>query len=228
MIENNNAFAEFLTQVPVFKKFNNRDRNDLAQLATWKKYDKGELVAHVGDEWPYVMVIAEGEIRGMKISPEGRLLNTLKIQKGEGFWNPSIFDGLPLLGSIEVWEPSEIYLWHKDLIIPFLKENPDAIWQINLELVKHLRNKSELIENFAFSTISRRLARLLLDQFEGVTETSITRNMSLEEIGTIIGTTPIMICKHISRFAEKGLITVSRSEFILSNKVALKEIANEV
>ena len=123
-------------------------------------------------------------------------------------------------------QQSRILLWHKDAIFPILLRSPQAIWQINIELAKHLRNKSNLIENFAFSTIRRRLARLLLDQFEGVDEPSITRSMSLEEIGTLIGTTPIMICKHISRLAESGLITVSRSEFTLSDRSELEKMAS--
>ena len=226
MINNFETLQEFLMQVPVFKELSNQDIKELSQRSICKDYNKGKFIAHAGAIWPYVMVIADGEIRGVKISSEGRALNTLTIKKGEGFWNPSVFDDLPLLGSIEVWEPSRVYLWHKDVILPFLLPNSQAIWQINIELVKQLRYKSELIGNFAFSTISRRLARLLLDQFEGDNEPSITRNMSLEEIGTIIGTTPIMICKHISRFAESGLITVSRSEIKLSDKSALEKIAN--
>lgn len=226
MSNKNKTLAEFLLQISVFDKFNYQDRATLSQLAVSKNYVKGEYIVHSGDEWPYVLVIAEGEIRGVKMSSEGRLLETLKIQKGEGFWNPSLFDGLPMFGSVEAWEPSKIILWHKDVIFPLLMRNPEAMWQLNLEFVKHLRKKSELVEDFAFSTINRRLARLLLDQFEGVTETSITRNLSLEEIGARVGTTPIMICKHISRFAESGLISVSRTEFKLSNKVALEEVAN--
>ena len=226
MVNDPKTISGFLRNVPVFKELDDNNLDELSHNSIWKDYSKGETIAYAGETWPYVMVIAKGEIRGIKISPEGRALNTLTISKGEGFWNPSIFDNLPLLGSIEVWEQSRILLWHKDAIFPILLRSPQAIWQINIELAKHLRNKSNLIENFAFSTIRRRLARLLLDQFEGVDEPSITRSMSLEEIGTLIGTTPIMICKHISRLAESGLITVSRSEFTLSNRSALEKLAN--
>ncbi len=220
------TLTELLSKVAVFDKFDSRDQAILAQLAVWKNYKKGDYIVHAGDVWPYVVVVATGEIRGIKMSTEGRLLETLKIQKGEGFWNPSFFDGLPISGSVAVWKPTKIYLWHKDEITSLLMKNPVAMWQLNFEFVKHLRKKSELIEDFAFSTINRRLARLLLDQFKGVTDTSITRSLSLEEIGAMVGTTPIMICKHISRFSEAGYISVSRSEFELNNKAALEAIAN--
>lgn len=217
---------DLLRNVPVFEKFDSRDQADLAQLAVWKVYEKGDYIVHAGQVWPYVMVVATGEIRGIKMSSEGRLLETLKVKEGEGFWNPSFFDGLQMAGSVAVWEPTKIFLWHKDDIVPILMKNSEAMWQLSFEFVKHLRRKSELIEDFAFSTINRRLARLLLDQFKGVTDSSITRSLSLEEIGTVVGTTPIMICKHISRFSEAGYISVSRSEFELSNRAALEDIAN--
>ena len=226
MSEKKEDLAELLLKIAESRKLNSQDRATLAQLAIWKDYDKGEYIVHAGEVFPYALFIATGEIRGIKMSSEGRLLETLKVQKGEGFWNPSFFDGLPMSGSVAVWEPTKIYLWHKDEIVPILMKNPEAMWQLNFEFVKHLRKKSELIEDFAFSTINRRLARLLLDQFKGVTDTSITRSLSLEEIGAVVGTTPIMICKHISRFSEAGYISVSRSEFELSNKPALEEIAN--
>jgi len=65
----------------------------------------------------------------------------------------------------------------------------------------------------------------LLNQFEGTAEAPIARNMSLEEIGAMIGTTPVMVCKHLYRFTENGLINVSRSEFELSNQLGLEKIA---
>ena len=226
MSEKKEDLAELLLKIEVFKKFNSQDRDTLAQLAIWKNYDKGEYIVHAGEVFPYALVVAAGEIRGIKMSSGGRLLETLKIQEGHGFWNPSLFDGVQMAGSVEVWEPSKIYLWHKDVLFPVLQKNPEAMWELNLEFIKHLRQKSELVEDFAFSTISRRLARFLLDQFEGGADTSVSRDLSLEKIGAAIGTTPIMICKHLSRFTEAGLITVSRSEFELSNELGLKKISD--
>ena len=42
---------------------------------------------------------------------------------------------------------------------------------------------------------------------------------------TMIGTTPVMVCKQIYRFAEIGLINVSRTEFRLTDQPGLEEIA---
>jgi len=80
-----------------------------------------------------------------------------------------------------------------------LQKNPEALWELNSELIRRIRQKSELVESIYFTTIACRLARFLLKQFEGTTEAPIARNMSLEEIGAEIGTTPVMVCKHLSR-----------------------------
>jgi CRP-like cAMP-binding protein len=228
MSEKKENLAELMLQFPVFNKFNSRDRETLARSAISKKYNKGEYIVHAGEVFPYVLIIESGEIRGIKISTEGRLLETLKIQAGKGFWNPSLFDEKNMSGSVEVWEPSKIYLIHKNVIFPMLKNNPEAMWELNLEFINHLRQKSEMVEDFAFSTISRRLARFLLDQFDGMEDSLISRELSLKEIGATIGTTPIMICKHLSRFTEAGLIVVSRSEFELSNKLGLEKISDSL
>jgi hypothetical protein len=45
-------------------------------------------------------------------------------------------------------------------------------------------------------------------------------------MGAIIGTTSVMVCKQIYRFAENGLINVSRTEFQLTDQPGLEEIAD--
>ena len=44
-------------------------------------------------------------------------------------------------------------------------------------------------------------------------------------MGSIIGTTPVMVCKQLYRFAENGLINVSRTEFQLTDQTGLERIA---
>ena len=89
MVNDPKTISGFLRNVPVFKELDDNNLDELSHNSIWKDYSKGETIAYAGETWPYVMVIAKGEIRGIKISPEGRALNTLTISKGEGFWNPT-------------------------------------------------------------------------------------------------------------------------------------------
>jgi len=218
--------AELLIHFPVFAKLSIQERAELARLAVRRCYEKGEYVANCGDVWPYVLIIEYGEINALKHSPEGRSLGTLKLQAGEEFWSPSFFSEVPLPASLEVWKPCAVYLLHREHVLPILRNNSEAIWKLCLGLVQRLHQKSGLIEELAFSSFAGRLARLLLDQFDGRDDSYVSRDQSLDEMGAIIGTTPVMVCKQIYRFAENGLINVSRTEFQLTDQDGLEKIAS--
>lgn len=217
--------VKLLIRFPVFSKLRSQEQADLARLAIRRCYEKGEYVANSGDSWPYVIIIDYGEINALKRSPEGRSLGTLRLQAGEEFWSPSFFNEVPLPASLEVWKPSAIYLFHRDHVLPVLRNNSEAMWELCLGLSQRLHQKSGLIEELAFSSIAGRLARLLLDRFDARDDSYVGRDLSLDEMGAIIGTTPVMVCKQISRFAENGLINVRRTEFQLTDPDGLEKIA---
>ena len=77
----------------------------------------------------------------------------------------------------------------------------------------------------AFQPISGRLARLLLDDFESTGNAAIARHLTLEEMAARVGTTREMVCRALYRFADKKLIDVTRTEFALTDKDGLRQIA---
>ena len=218
--------VKLLARFPVFAKLSHQEQAQLAQIAVRKSYQRGEYVAHSGDVWPYVIIIDYGEIHAMKMSPAGRSFGTLKLQAGEEFWSPTLFNGIPLPATLEVWKPSAIYFLHQEQVLPLVQKNTAAMWELSKGLAQRLHQKSELIEEIAFSSVAGRLARLLLDQFDGRGNSHVGRDLSLDEMGAIIGTTPVMVCKPIYRFAENGLINVSRTEFQLTDQPGLEEVAD--
>jgi len=57
------------------------------------------------------------------------------------------------------------------------------LWELSLGLARRLVQKSEFIEEMAFSSIAGRLARLLLDQLQENADSQIEGNLSLDEMG---------------------------------------------
>ena len=92
-------------------------------------------------------------------------------------------------------------------------------------MIKRTRQASGFVEELTFRPVASRLAQLLLKQFEGTDDNCLTRDLSLDEMGAIISTTPVMVCKQLYRFAENGFITVSRTEFQLKDQTGLEKVA---
>lgn len=173
-----------------------------------------------------MFVVETGVIGVLKLSSEGRNLGALRLGSGDFFISPSFFDHGPLPASLEVKEACSILVWHQSQVLPLIKGNPEVLWGLCLLLVQRMRQASEYVEELAFQPVTGRLARLLLDQFKESDDPHIARQFTLDEMSTRIGTTPVMVCKMLSRFAANGLIKVSRTEFELLNRVDLEQLAD--
>jgi len=210
----------------IFSRLEEDERATLLKFALQKKYEKGDFIAHYGDIWPYFAFVSSGTVNVIKLSAEGRKLGGLKLHQGDEFWSPSLFDGEPLPAALEMVQDGVITILHRDHILPIIRQKPQALWELLMLLIGRMRQASGFVEGLTFHPVASRLARFLLKQFESSSSGFIARELSLDEMGAIIGTTPVMVCKHIYRFAEEGLINVSRTEFQLLDQARLEEVAD--
>jgi CRP-like cAMP-binding protein len=213
--------------VTIFRRLATSEKAQLAELAIEKRIERGEILAHYGEVWPYVMLVESGAISVLKLSPEGRNLGALKLESGDIFLTPSFFDDGPLPASLEVKDAGIVHIWPREEIREVLQQNREALWDLCLWLAGRIRQASEYVEELAFQPVHGRLARLLLDQFKVGDDTQVERELTLDEMSTMIGTTPVMVCKMLSRFAAEGLVKVSRTKFELLDRPELEKRAGK-
>ncbi len=195
----------------------------LAGEAILKRYRAGEFLARAGDLWPYLFLVAEGSLKAVKDSSEGRSLVVTELGAGEIFWGLAFFqEGLPNPVSLQVNRPAVIYMWQRDDILPFLLENGRLTWEISRLMVSRMLLASEVIEGLAFQPVAGRLARLLLEQYPADRQ-SAERHLTLDEMAARIGTTREMVCRILYKFAEQGAIQINRTEFIFKDRGLLEE-----
>jgi CRP-like cAMP-binding protein len=99
-------------------------------------------------------------------------------------------------------------------------------WELCRLMIQRMQRASVIVEELAFQPIAGRLASLLLDHFESAGDTSIHRHLTLDEMAARVGTTREMVCRALYRFADKKLINVTRTEFVLTDKDGLAHIAD--
>ena len=99
--------TEFLRTHPVFASLNESTRSLLEKNAVRRELKKGETLVVQGDVWPYLFLVAAGELDAVKVSGEGRNLLVTTFGTGELFWGLAFFqDGAPLLATLEAHVPS--------------------------------------------------------------------------------------------------------------------------
>jgi CRP-like cAMP-binding protein len=217
---------ELLQVHSVFASLDEAVRSLLAMQAVRRELKKGERLVEQGDVWPYLFLVAKGELDAVKVSSEGRNLLVTTFGEGELFWGLAFFqDGAPLLATLEAHVPSRVYLWPRQFIEPVFIEHGRMSWELCRLMIQRMQRASTIVEELAFQPVSGRLARLLLDDFESAGEPAIARHLTLDEMAARIGTTREMVCRALYRFAGKKLIDVTRTEFVLTDKDGLARVA---
>jgi CRP/FNR family transcriptional regulator, cyclic AMP receptor protein len=213
---------------PVFASLDPDRRKELAGQATIRRLRKGEALVMQGDIWPYLFLVAEGEMDAVKVSSEGRNLLITTFGPGELFWGVAFFqDRAPMLVTLEAHCPAEILLWRREDIEPVFLKNGRMAWELCALMVQRMQRASTIVEELAFQPVAGRLAHLLLEHFEDAGDNTISRLLTLDEMAARIGTTREMVCRVLYRFADRKLIDIKRTEFYLADKAGLRHIAED-
>jgi CRP-like cAMP-binding protein len=219
--------SERLQVLPVFSKLSPLDRFELLRLGRRQTYGRGDFVCQQGDVWPNVVYINWGRVQLIMLSQDGKRQLIFEVGEGELFWGHSLFDDLPMPAALEVKDKCELYLWTKEVLAPRLSRNPAALWDLIRVQSQTMRRAREIIYGFAFHPAAGRLARLLLSRYAPADGQTAARDLTLDDMAASVGTTRELVCKLLYRFAEEGMLSLNRTEFVFMDRGKLEELANQ-
>lgn len=209
-----------------FSEFTPERQAELAGLAQRREYPAESFVTLTGERWPYLAVIETGSFLAVKESAEGRALTVLTLERGDVFWGLTFFEEELLMPvSLKVASTGALVSWSRQVLLPFLKEEGEALWALCRQLVGRMQQASAIVEDLAFQPVAGRLAKLLLKQYPEASAEPVPRDMTLDEMAARVGTTREMVCRILYRFADDQLIHISRTEFTLKDKGRLSRLA---
>lgn len=207
----------------LFKNLPKEIQTNLGRSAKKQALATQEIFIHQGEIWPHFFLIADGEINLSKESPEGRIFTITTLKTGDVFWGLAFFhEGAAMPVIVQAKSDCEMYTWRRDQLVPIIKENGVFSWNLSKILVRRMQLASDILDDLAFQPVMARLAGLLLDLFEDSEEQIVAREFTLEDMAARIGTTREMVCRHLYRFAEKGVIDISRTELKIKDRAFLK------
>jgi CRP/FNR family transcriptional regulator len=217
---------EFLGKNAVFSHLQIADLKFLVRESVSRNYKKGERIAHYGDVWPYIFLVGKGKVTAVKESAEGRILTIVTIGPGEIFWGAAFFqEGLPNLAALIADEDCQVFLWSQERILPILLDNGRLSWELSGLLVDRMQRASDIVEELAFQPVAVRLAGFLIDYFKESESERVARDLTLDEIAARVGSTREVVSRILHRFANQGLIEITRTEFSFTDKDALRQLA---
>jgi CRP/FNR family transcriptional regulator, cyclic AMP receptor protein len=213
----------------IFLSLGQQKLGGVAKIAETRRYQSGEWITHYEDVWPYFFFIKQGQVTVVKESFEGRSLVLTTLGAGDVFWGMAFFvenAGMP--ASLHVSKEVELLLWSRERLMPIFLGNGALSWELASLVIQRVQLASEIVQKLAFHPVEGRLARLLLEQTETSNTPTLARDLTLDEMAARIGTTREVVCRFLHRFSDRGLIQISRTEFVVSDSEGLKELALRV
>lgn len=219
-----NSLQETLASIPLFADLPQSILGDIARKAIQRTYKSQEIIVYQEDVWPYLFLVVRGNIHAIKESPGGRAFIATSLKSGDIFWGLAFYiEGAPMPVLLQAKADTQIYIWDRDYLVPIIQGHGDMSWKLCQVMITRMQLASEIVEDLAFQPVMGRLAGLILSEFGDAEDEFKTRELTLEEMASRIGTTREMVCRHLYRFAEKGAIQINRTELKIKNRDLLEK-----
>lgn len=211
-----------LANAPVFGKLSDAARAELAKLAARKEIPRGEFLCRQGEVWACALWVASGRMRWSMLSAGGQEHTLIVVEPGSVFWAPSLFDDEAMPASLAAVKDAVVYIWQRDLLLPLLYRSPEALWEINRTLIHTMRRAREIIYGLAFQPVAGRIANILLT--ESGDSKIVERDWRLDELATMVASTPEVVCRVLHQFADAGLLGITRTRITLYDRPGLERL----
>ena len=215
--------VNLLNNADVLGKFSISQRQRLVSLAARHTLKRGEYLYWQGDLWSNVFFIAAGRMQSVIYSSDGRSFVVSAWEEGSDFWGHSLFDGEPMPSTMEAVQDSVIYTWDGEDVLQILFESPDAIRALLRRKTQMIRKRRETISDLAFQPVTGRLAKLLLERVPA-SEVSADRDLTLDQIASMVASSPEVVCRTLYQLQKNGLLQVTRASITLHDRDALKRL----
>ena len=216
-----------LSTLPLFQSLDTEEIALLANSSLERQFQKGTAIAYAGDIWPYFFIVIDGTIEAQKISPEGRNLLVGIFNSGDVFWGLAFFrEGEPMPVTLQASAASKVNIWSTEILQPIIVCNGRFAWELSRVMVENMIRASSIVDGLAFQPVAGRVAQFLLENYPS-DQQNLPRNLTLAEMASRTGTTREMVCRFLQKFADNGAIDITRTEFSITNRQKLENIANK-
>ena len=225
------AVSELLRKNPLFARVPENDRQRLAELASERRYEKGDFVFREGDPPDFVIAIASGRVKVVKMLPGGREMIVEILGSGDPLGAVAAYESRPYPASAIALEPSSCLLLRRAPFLALLDGNPSLARSLLAGLSVRLVQLTQRLAEVAGSRVEERLALLFLKlaerlgrpQPEGV---MIPLALSRQDLADLSGTTIETCIRIMSRWGRDGVVRTERDGFVLANPEALRRLAD--
>lgn len=217
---------EIIGSIPLFNGLSEQQLGEIRGIARDRFYDKGKEIFAEGDEGDGFYIVASGQVKVFKLSPEGKEHILHIYGPGHSFGEVPVFSGERFPASAETLLKSHLLFFPRTDFVALLSGNPSLCMNLLADLSLRLRQFTIQIENLTLKEVPGRLASYLLtlsdEEGQG---NSLSLNISKGQLAGLLGTIPETLSRIFLKMNNAGLIEVKGKEITILDRNGLQALA---
>lgn len=198
----------------------------VAAIGVMLRRPAGTVLFLAGEEAPGLLIVAEGRVKIVRESPQGREQVLHVIGPGNHFNLVPIFDGGPSPATAICLADCSLLLLPAGPLRELVRRTPDLAMALLADAGQFLRRLVGLVDDLALHTVQGRVARLLLTQAEAADHGEPVAPLTQAEMAARLGTVREMVGRTLKTFESLGLIALARGTIAILDRGGLAEQAD--
>jgi CRP-like cAMP-binding protein len=227
------AEAEAVLKVtPVFRKLSAADLHTIAQEATVKRYEKGQVIFEQETPSDAFYTIAAGRVKIFKMLPSGKDMILEIFGTGDPLGAVAAYDGRPFPASAVALEDTVCIVIPRAAFFRLLEQHPSLVRGLMLGLTIRLVELTNRLAQVSGSRIEPRFARLFLKLAVEMGRPDrggvfIPLALSRQELADLTGTTIETCIRIMSRWGKEDVVRTEKDGFVILDRQTLEAMAAE-
>lgn len=195
----------------------------LSGLLRERRYRRGEVIFHQGDEGTCLYLVLSGRVRIYIVSPDGREATVRYYGSDTAFGEFAVLDGAPRSATAAAVEDVTTLVLYRDDLMGLLRSHFTLVEQLLAMLTERLRYTTGYVEQLAFLSVPGRVAATLLHlaEAQAAADDPLRITLTQQDLASLVSTTREWVNRALREFAVRGIIRIGRGEIIVLDRAAL-------
>jgi CRP/FNR family transcriptional regulator len=226
------AADELLRTTPIFSRLSPDDRRKIAEVATVRRFARGDVIFEQDSPSDALYAIASGRVKIFRMMPNGKDVILEVFGPGDPLGAVATYVGRPFPASAAALEDTTCVVIPKADFFRLLEQHPSLVRGLLLGFTIRIVELTNRVAEMTGGRIEARFARLFLklaDQM-GRQErggTFIPLSLSRQELADMTGTTIETCIRIMSRWGKENIVHTDKDGFVVLDRVGLEGTASE-
>jgi CRP/FNR family transcriptional regulator, cyclic AMP receptor protein len=209
--------ARLLARTEVFGDLEERELDEVAQVAVPRHWDRGEVIFREGDQGDTCYLLRTGAVVLTREHQDGRMVALAELRAGALFGELAMFRGETRSATAEAIEATTAVALLASDMQRLIRRSPGLALKFLATLAERVSTTNERLLQQSFQTVAGRVASALLAQVvarqaEGAPDADVLVRSTQAEIANLAGTSRESASRFLATLERAEVVTLGRGK----------------